>query len=108
MLSESSPNASRFCRNALSDKLADGFTGGTLSLVENNNVDGGREAFERARKMHVLVASILALTALFREPLSEQGSPRNTVSEQLVVAPVGLARPLRVRWPTSRASFGSA
>ena len=40
--------------------------------------------------------------ALFREPLSEQGSPRNTVSEQLVAAAVGLACSLRVR-PSRRA-----
>jgi hypothetical protein len=63
VLSEDSPNASRFCRNALSDKLADDFTGGALSLVGSNNVDGGREAFERAWKMRILVTSILALTA---------------------------------------------
>ena len=35
--------------------------------------------------------------ALFRQPLSEQGSPRNTVSEQLVAAAFGLVCSLRVR-----------
>lgn len=176
--------------------------GEASSLVRSNNVDGGREVFERAWKMRVLVASILALTAaptslsagptvsrcpfgrprrgkfvlaqagrgnqwetnlrnrwvseclypsaptfindfwtgtvprarpytcssgglltipvngfasyfsglpplfpslsptvlaLFRQPLSEQGSPRNTVSEQLVAAAVGLVCSLCIR-----------
>jgi CBS-domain-containing membrane protein len=37
------------------------------------------------------------VVALFRQPLSEQGSPRNTVSEQLVAAAVGLVCSLCVR-----------
>ena len=35
--------------------------------------------------------------ALFRQPMSEQGSPRNTVSEQLIAAAVGLVCSLCVR-----------
>ena len=37
------------------------------------------------------------MLALFRQPMSEQGSPRNTVSEQLVAAAFGLVCSLRVR-----------
>jgi len=101
MLSEDSPNASRFRRKGLSDKLADDFTGGALSLVGSNNVDGGHEAFERAWKMRVLVTSILALTAV---PTSLSAGP--TVSRcpfgrlrrrKLVLARAGRGN----RWETN-------